>query len=156
MYNPSGAIPGIPNISQDGRRLGNFGSGSAVDPFTINFTADVTAAAFAMGTVPGTTTFTALLDGVAIATATQATNATNTVNYYGFTGITFDAIRIDLNGGNNTMQLDNLQFVTGPAANVVPAPTGLVLLASGLFPSLLARRLIRSRRSNPIESGNPA
>jgi hypothetical protein len=142
-YNPSGAFAGIPNISQDGRRLGNFG-GPVVDPFTINFTSQVTAASFAMGTVAANTTFIALLDGVEVERATRPTNLTNTTNYYGFTGITFNAIRVDVNGGNNTMQLDNLSYSVSPAS-VVPAPPAVVLAVAGAW-CLALLRLARRRK----------
>ena len=92
-YNPQ--TTAFPNIV--GNRLGNFFP--IVDQFTVSFTSDVAAAAFAMVTNPGTSTFTALLDGAVVESFAAATNFNSASDFYGFSGITFDQIRVDV-GGN--------------------------------------------------------
>jgi hypothetical protein len=94
----------------------------------------VTAAAFAMQTNPGTSTFTALLGGLPVETFTAPTDLsflpdlTNASNFYGFSGITFDAIEVTSN--TTFFQIDNLQI--GSAAATVPEPATLALVVVGL------------------------
>jgi hypothetical protein len=129
-YSPL-ATAGIPHI--DDTNLGNFaGFGNpAVNPFIIHFNQPQTAADFAMATVdPGASTFTALLGGVPVETATAFTSLDTRQNFYGFTGITFDAIEVTAAGSSGVMGLDNLQ--TAPAA-AAPAPPGLVLVGLGVL-----------------------
>ena len=71
-----------------------------------------------------TDTFTALLNGLVVETASATTG---NWAYYGFTGIVFDQIRVNIGGDvhiNNHMRLDNIQI--GAAA--VPEPGTLALL----------------------------
>ena len=120
-----------PNFS--GNSLLNRG---LVPSFSIHFTQDQTAAAFAMVTNPGTSVFTALLDGNVVEqfSAFTAAGPANTNNYYGFSNILFDEIRIDPGGYLNAMVLDNLEFSPAPAP--VPEPGSLLLLGSGLVSML--------------------
>jgi hypothetical protein len=109
---------------------------SISNPFSILFTADQTEVAFALATNPTTTTFTALLGGTPVESFSSPTSFDSSTPYYfGFTGITFDEIRISV-GGNQLALIDNIQL--GPAA--VPEPHTFALIASALFALALARR----------------
>ena len=83
--------PGL-NANVDNQSLANFPPGSTpiVNPIAIKFTNDVNAAAFAFITNPGTSTFTALLNGVIQDSFTASTEFVSLNNYYGFTGFLFD------------------------------------------------------------------
>ena len=69
---------------------GNTASSGGSNPFTIFFTTAQTGAAMAFATNPGTTTFTAFLQGAQVETFTQVTtyDDPNTA-YLGFAGISF-------------------------------------------------------------------
>jgi hypothetical protein len=101
--------------------LANFDTnGNANNPVTIQFSQNQTAAAFALQTNPGTSTFTALLNGIPVQSFTAATSLsvlpdlTNASNYYGFQGILFNQIQITSN--TTFFQLDNLQLSNYGAA----------------------------------------
>jgi len=111
--------------------LGNYNNSSfpLINPASILFTQDVTAAAVAVQTGTGTTAFTALLDGVVVETFTAPTDSFggNASNFYGFTNIVFNELRIQ---ANPAFVIDNLQFnVSGAAA--IPEPGTLALLLVG-------------------------
>jgi hypothetical protein len=95
-----------------------------------------------MVTNPGTSTFTALLANVPVESFSAATTFTSLDDFYGFQGITFDQIRVDVGGFNQAMLLDNLQIGT----SAVPEPTTLVLLL-GL---VMMRRRKLSRTGSPV------
>jgi hypothetical protein len=103
--------------------------------FSIQFLQQQTAAAFAMLTNPGTSTFTALLNGVAVESFSDTTNFNVTTNFYGFTNILFNEIKITAGGFNSVALIDNLQF--NPAATTsVPTPAllpGLIGLGLGVL-----------------------
>jgi hypothetical protein len=106
------------------------------NPWSILFTADQTEVAFALATNPGTATFTALLGGTPVESFSSSTSFNSSTPYYfGFTGITFDEIRISV-GGDQVALIDNIQL--GSAA--VPEPHTFALIASALFALALARR----------------
>lgn len=130
-------LGGFPNVS--GHRLGNFNP--IVDPFFIVFSTPQTEAAFAMVTNPGTSTFTALIGSTVVSSFSAATDTTSSTNFFGFTGIVFDTIRIDVGGSNSAMLLDNLQ--SGTAA-VIPEPTSLGLF--GIGAGVMAVAAVRPRR----------
>jgi len=112
----------FPGIS--GHYIGNFSP--AINPFSIHFVSAVTGAAFGMATNPGTTTFTALLGGSIMESFSAPTTYNNSGSgFYGFTGITFDEIRINVS--SSLALIDNIQ--TGSA---VPEPAILALLGIGL------------------------
>lgn len=77
--------------------------------------------------------FFALLNGTLVESFTDS-NPVGAWKYYGFTGITFDEIQVEIGfdsaAPNKHMRLDNLQI---GAITVVPRPAGGVLLLSGLF-----------------------
>jgi hypothetical protein len=102
-----------------------------VDPFSIQFTQDQTAAAFAMVTNTGISVFTALLDGQVVDQFSTVTSTVSSNNYYGFSNILFDEIRVGVGGFNNAMVLDNLETTAAPAP--VPEPGTLLLMGTGLL-----------------------
>lgn len=89
----------------------------------------------------GTSTFTALLNGSVVESFSASTDTTSADNFFGFTGITFDEIRIDA-GGNDVMALDNLQLGT----TSVPEPTSMALLGLASI-SGIGLRLSQRRRA---------
>jgi hypothetical protein len=101
----------------DGANVGNFMPFVAAnDPFSIYFASPQTRAAFALETASGSATFTALLGGRVVATATAATGFGPGFadNVYGFQGITFDQIQIDVHTPDGALILDNLQTGQAP------------------------------------------
>ena len=125
--------------------LGNFtfNNDPTYDPFSILFTNDVTGAAVEVVTNPGTTTFTALLNGSVVESFAAATSSTAGA-YYGFTGVVFDELRID---PNNTFALiDNVEFDT--TATPVPEPASLLLLGSGI--AGIAAKVRKRRKQQSI------
>ena len=108
------------------------------NPFVISFSSAVTEAAFEMVTNGTTDTFSALLNGIVVETATQITGG---FLFYGFTGIVFDEIRIGIGGDVGTgngrhMRLDNVQI---GAAALVTEPSTFAIFALGLI-GLASRR----------------
>jgi hypothetical protein len=124
---------GLPNINGD--RLNNFDAlgGPFLNPTTITFTQPITGAAFNMISNPGTSAFEALLGGNVVESFTGTTDLSSTNNFFGFTGITFDSIRITGGGVNGAFAIDNLQI---GAAAATPEPATLAVfgaLAAGVF-----------------------
>lgn len=115
--------------------LANFDeNGNISNPATIFFANDQTAAAFAVQTNPGTSTFEALLNGVEVESFTASTelstlpDLTNASNFYGFSGIVFNEIMVTSN--TSFFQMDNLQL--SDAATAVPEPGTLALFGIAL------------------------
>ena len=117
----------------------SFATSEQNNPVSLLFAQDQTAAAFAMQTNPGTSTFEALLNGVVVQSFNAATNLsslpdlTHASDFYGFSGIVFDEIRITAASGS--LQIDNLQL-----SFAVPEPGTFVLLGLGLAGLATARR----------------
>jgi hypothetical protein len=107
--------------------LANFDFVNVNNPVTIDFAQVQTGAAFALQTNPGTSTFTAFLNGTFVESFTAATDLsvlpdlTNASNFYGFTNIVFNQLEILSN--TTFFQLDNLQLSVAP----VPEPSTLVM-----------------------------
>ena len=117
----------LPNLS--GHYLSNFDGGDppTVTPFLISFASMQSAAAFSISTNAGTSTFTALLAGMSVESFNAATNSSNTNNYFGFSGITFDTIRVDPGGTGGAALIDNLQFIAS-STSVVPESNSMALM----------------------------
>jgi hypothetical protein len=109
---------GFPNMD-------SFAAGNIVaSPFTIVFTQSQTRAAFSLATTPRTSTFEALLNNSVVESFSNATSL-GANNFYGFTGVTFDTIRVTPGGSDNTVYLDNLQFGNDNTQNV-PEPFSII------------------------------
>jgi len=121
-YNSQGAstFPGI-----DGDYIGV----STSVPFTLSFNQAVTAAAFGYAKNPTTVLIEALLGGTVVESFSQAVTFNNaSTAYLGFTGISFDSIRVTADVVEGLV--DNVQI--GSRNTPVPAPATLALLGLGL------------------------
>ena len=122
-------------IYQDIGAVRNFSGGKdsvVTTPFTIYFTSPRTSAAVRFVSNAGTSTFTALLGADSVDSFSTETGAPL---YYGFTGETFDQIRIAPGGFLNAAFVIEVQLGSAP----VPEPSACALLGSGLL-GLLAWR----------------
>lgn len=124
FYNTS--TLGIPNINSPA--ASNFNTSAIIisNPFLISFTQLQSQAAFSIGTNPGLSNFEALLNNIVIDSFTGATDTTNPNNFYGFTGVTFDAIRITAGGLNRISLIDNIQFNPVSTPTAVPEPFTII------------------------------
>jgi len=131
-YNSQGPAT-LPGIS--GNYVGNNVSGPLLNPFSIFFSSDVTSAAFGVATNPGLSTFEAWNGGLFVESFSASTSFDGSTDYYfGFTGITFDEIRVSV-GGDGQMLIDNLQVTA------VPEPETYAMLLAGLgLLGFMARR----------------
>jgi len=142
LYNPQPFA--APNQSQP--QLGNYSQTSGTPAntvFLINFTSTQTDAAFSMITNPGASGFEALLAGVVVDSGSAPTDFTSASNFFGFTGVTFDAIRVTPATDNNAALIDNIQLGTdAPPSVATPLPaTALLAVFGGLaFGSRVRRR----------------
>jgi hypothetical protein len=112
--------------------IGNYFIGtnfsSITNPVSLFFTSPVSAADFQFNTnTGGSTTFTALLSGLPVASFSAPTDAS--FLWFGFSNLTFNQIEINVDATttNGAFLLDNLQF------NRVPEPASLALLGTGLI-----------------------
>ena len=145
FYNPENFS--APNISSP--TLGNFDFISLPNPlFSIKFLQQQTAAAFAMITNPGSSTFTALLNGSAVESFSASTDYASSNNFYGFTNILFDEVQVSAGGSNNAALIDNLQF--NSSATAVPTPA--------LLPGLIGMGIAayRKRKGEGVEQPSEA
>ena len=116
----------LPNIT--GNRLGDFQSGiGKTGTFEIDFSALQSGAAFALVSQTGTTTFTALLNGVPVESATAATNLIATNNFFGFSNIAFNQLTALTVSSDSVFLMDNLQTLAA-----VPEPETLAMMLVGL------------------------
>lgn len=95
-----------------------------INPFLISFTQPQSQAAFSLVTNIGTSTFQALLNNSVVDSFSAATDVTSSNNFYGFTGVTFDAIRVTA-PGNGAAIIDNIQLGTATAQSV-PEPFSII------------------------------
>lgn len=138
-FDPNGfyfsSVSARPNVS--GPVLTNFVGGNDpayVNPLSIKFSNDVSAASFTLTSAIRNGTFEALLDGVVVSTFMTVLNPGNNVaadvnNIYGFFDILFDEIRVTIGaaGSNNAVVIDNLAYATA-----VPLPAALPLFLAGI------------------------
>ena len=111
---------GFPNINLPAAK--NFSP--TTNPFLISFTQSRSQAAFSLVTNTGTSTFDALLNNSVVDTFSTATNTSSSNNFYGFTGVTFDAIRVTA-ALNGIAVIDNIQRGTATAQSV-PEPFSII------------------------------
>jgi len=144
VYDTQGPAP-FPGI--DGHYVGNFFPVN--NPFSIVFTSVFstphTSAAFGMATNPGTTIFTALLGGLIVESFTALTTFDDPfAGYYGFVGILFDEIQIQID--SELALIDNIQMIplTEMTPVPVPEPATILLVGSGLAFSAFRRRRRRA------------
>ncbi|HYE03117.1 MAG TPA: hypothetical protein VD963_07765 [Phycisphaerales bacterium] len=137
IYDPQ--LAELPNIT--GHRLGSFNADGAINPYSIHFTEPQTHFAMALATNTGTTSFTALLNGVVVESATAPSSTLISNNFYGFANVLFDQIEVFTmpSGGFNGSLIDNFQL------GVVPGPGAAGLLA--------ALGLAHGRRRRPARAG---
>jgi hypothetical protein len=115
---------GYPNISVPAAR--NFSGWNSNSTFLISFTQSQSQAAFSLATGgSGTSTFQALLNNSVVDTFSIATDTNNSNNFYGFTGVTFDTIKVMAGGSFNSAFIDNIQFSPATAQNV-PEPFSII------------------------------
>ena len=120
-----------------GPRVGNSNGDGALNPFSLRLTERRTAAAFALVSNTSTMTFTALLNGTEVDSGSAFSSTTNPINFYGFTGVTFDEIRIfqQVQQFRLGVLMDSIQL--GP---IVPSPASLYLFAASAMGALYRRR----------------
>ena len=116
----------------------DFLSNYNTNPYAINSPVSILfhdvqeAAAFALQSNYGSTTFTASLDGITVESFEAYTDLsylpelTNASNFYGFEGIFFDEIKIE--SPSRVFQIDNIQLSAAP----IPEPATVLLLGTGL------------------------
>lgn len=125
FYNAT--IGGFPNINPPAAtNFANNGNGNIINPLLISFTQLQSQAAFSVVTNPGSSNFEALLNNIVIDSFTSATDTSNANNFYGFTGVTFDAIRITAGGINGAAAIDNIQFNSASTPTAVPEPFTII------------------------------
>ena len=139
----SSVIEDLPNIT--GNNVSNFNDDEKVSQFSLNFVTDQTDVAFAMVSDGSMWQFEALLNNSIIDSFSTSVDFSD-LDFFGFTGITFDEIKItwiddnlDDNFDNIVMTIDNLQL--GNAENV-PEPAALALLGMGMA-GFAARRRVK-------------
>jgi hypothetical protein len=125
---------GFPNIVGD--TLGNFPS-LFTSPFTISFATLQSKAAFAMVSNGGDYLFQSLLSNSVVESFTAAVN-TSAANFYGFTGSSFDSIRVT-NLNSDYWLIDNVQV-----GSSVPEPASWAMLIAGFGLSGAAMRRVRA------------
>jgi hypothetical protein len=139
FYNP---FPNpFPNINPPS--AGNFPDEllNSINPFVISFAQSQSAAAFSLATgFAGTSTFEALLNGTVVDSFSSATDFRIANNFYGFTGVTFDAIRVS--AGGPTL-IDNIQFTSATAQNV-PEPFTIIGTLVGGTAAVRMRKKLKS------------
>lgn len=113
-------------------------------PFLISFTQLQSQAAFSIVTNAGSSNFEALLNNIVVDSFTSATDTTNANNFYGFTGVTFDAIRISAGGSNSAAAIDNIQFNSAFTPTAVPEPFTIIGTLIGGTTALRIRKKMKA------------
>ena len=145
FYNPQ---PGFSTFNLSPPDLGNFPVVDdedlvVINPISIIFSSPLTAAAFATVTNEALSTFTAFLGNSPVESFAAPTDTTSPNNFFGFTGITFDRIDVNVASfaslGNEAILIDNLQRPAALTAVSEPGVPGLLLLSLGAM-GLLRRK----------------
>lgn len=110
-----------------------------VNPFQLVFSQVQQEVAFGLATNPAFTTFTALLNGVAVESFTTATTFDDANAFHGFSGILFNSIEVNVD--SDLALIDTIQFES------VPEPASVVLLLCGAALCLLRRPLRTNDRN---------
>jgi hypothetical protein len=129
----------FPNI--DTFNAGNFNP--TTNPFLISFTQPQSQAAFSLITNPGQSFFEALLNNSVVDLFDLETTFDSSNNFYGFTGVTFDAIRVTAGGSSGRARIDNIQFGTATAQSV-PEPFSIIGTLVGGTAALRIRKKLAS------------
>ena len=115
---------GFPNIN--GNDVGNWwGSSPLQFSVTLAFTNLQTEAAFALVSNGTNYTFTALLSGSTVDSFSTSVGYSSANNFYGFSGISFDSIKLTSNDGDYFL-IDNVQL-----SSAVPEPSTWAMLILG-------------------------
>ena len=135
----------FPNPNGDEFFLGNYffvADGPVFNPFSIKFTQPVDAAAFSISTWQGETTFSALLGGEVVETHVASTGFTSVNNFFGFEGIVFDEIVVEISADNgiDIGIIDNLQYNLFGTLGDVNCDGSVDLLDVSPFVNLIARK----------------
>ena len=134
----------FPNIKSP--QATNFPSSANIisNPFLISFSQLQSQAAFSIVTNPGSSNFEALLNNTVVDSFTSATDTSNANNFYGFTGVTFDAIRISAGGSNQAAAIDNIQFNSAVTSTAVPEPFTIIGTLIGGTTALRMRKKLKA------------
>ena len=119
FYDPEKSA--APNI--DPPNAGNFSP--VTNPFLISFAQLQSGAAFSLISQLVSTTFEALFENTVVDSFNSETNSTDPNNFYGFTGVTFDSIRVTV-GNNDSALIDNIQFNSASTSTAVPEPFTII------------------------------
>jgi hypothetical protein len=144
--NPQSTL--FPHVDPGPGSLSNFSIAGdpTVSPFSIFFNVTQTSAAFAMVSNPTSTLFEALLGNVVVDAFSAPTDSASTNNFHGFTGVSFNQIRVTASAP--AVILDNLQLSQVNQVNAgVPEPGSLTLLATGLAGLVGLVRRNRAKRA---------
>jgi hypothetical protein len=131
------------NYGFDGLTLTNSSAyGAAIAPLsTLRTTMPVSGLAFGLITNPGQTRFSAYLGMQLVDSFVAPTSYDHDAYYYGFEGVLFDRVTIEVSGTSSAFVMDNLQLQ--PIA-AVPEPASGLMLAGGIGLLALRRRMQRT------------
>lgn len=128
-----------PNINSPTAR--NFSP--TTNPFLISFTQLQTGAAFSLITESlVSSNFEALFENTVVDSFNFETDSIDPNNFHGFTGVTFDAIRINAGGG--AALIDNIQFNSAFTPTAVPEPFTIIGTLIGGTTALRMRKKMKA------------
>ena len=133
----------FPNISPP--TASNFSNitNIASNPFLISFAQLQTGAAFSLVTDSlVSSNFEALFENTVVDSFNFETDSIDPNNFHGFTGVTFDAIRINAGGG--AALIDNIQFNSAFTPTAVPEPFTIIGTLIGGTTALRMRKKMKA------------